>query len=68
MVSSGDVPSNFNLASFFVRPDFRVFQHNPPIPAVRVSVLQQDKSTPLRYFCPRRWIYVKDGIGRFARL
>jgi hypothetical protein len=30
MVSSGDVPSDFNLASFFVRPDFRVFQHNRP--------------------------------------
>jgi hypothetical protein len=28
MVSSGDVPSDFNLASFFVRPYFRVFQHN----------------------------------------
>jgi hypothetical protein len=30
MVLSGDVPSDFNLASFFVRPDFRVFQHNRP--------------------------------------
>ena len=33
MVSSGDVPSDFNLASFFVRPYFRVFQHNPRNPA-----------------------------------
>jgi hypothetical protein len=28
MVSSGDLPSDFNLASFFARADFRVFQHN----------------------------------------
>jgi hypothetical protein len=27
MVSSGDLPSDFNLASFFARADFRVFQH-----------------------------------------
>jgi len=27
-VSNGDVPLAFNSASFFVRPDFRVFQHN----------------------------------------
>jgi hypothetical protein len=37
MVSSGDVPSDFNLASFFVRPDFRVFQHNPPIPTIHAT-------------------------------
>src|SRR5262245_7963076 len=30
MVSSGDLPSDFNLASFFAKPDFRVFQHNRP--------------------------------------
>ena len=28
MVSSGDLPSDFNLASFFARSEFRVFQHN----------------------------------------
>ena len=31
MVSSGDLPSDFNLASFFARADFRVFQHNRPL-------------------------------------
>jgi putative ABC transport system substrate-binding protein len=33
MVSSGDLPSDFNLASFFARADFRVFQHNRAKPA-----------------------------------
>src|ERR1043166_3116711 len=32
MVSSGDLPSDFNLASFFARADFRVFQHNRATP------------------------------------
>ena len=34
MVPSDDVPSDFNLASFSVRPDFRVFQHNRSAAAV----------------------------------
>jgi hypothetical protein len=34
------------LASLFVRPDFRVFQHNPPIPAIRVATIGRLKATP----------------------
>ena len=54
MVSSSDVPSDFILASFFVRPDLRVFQHNPPIPAIRWTAIEPRESTqsgPLE--CPR---------------
>ena len=39
MVSSGDLRSDFNLASFFARPDFRVFQHNPPRAALRRGLI-----------------------------
>ena len=55
MVSSGDLPSDFNLASFFARPDFRVFQHRVMVGGSsrkpnRISFIIGRGGSPMDYF------------------